>query len=129
MPGFVTDFRKLAVYQDAMDVSRRAFDLSNSFPSREAFALVDQLRRASSSIGAQIAEGWGKRQYPRHFRAKLSEADAEQLETRHWLAVAVDRGYLRPEQVEGLTNRLDRIGRQLNVMIRKAEHFRTHRSR
>ena len=53
-----------------MEVSRRVFDLSEDFP-REELALKRQLRDAASSIGAQIAEGWGKRRYPRHSLVKL----------------------------------------------------------
>ncbi len=88
--------------------------------------LSAQFRRASRSIGAQIAEAWGRRRYPRHFVAKLSDADAEQLETRHWLQVAVDCGYVSLEEARDLVQRLDKIGRMLNVMMQKAAHFRTH---
>ena len=127
MPGFVTDFSELEVYREAVGVSRRVFDLSKGFPQEECYSLVDQFRRASRSIGAQIAEAWGKRQYPRHFFAKLSDADAEQFETRHWLRVAADCGYINSEEAEDLARQLDRIGRMLNVMMQKADNFRTHR--
>ncbi len=126
MLDFVTDFVQLEVYQEAREVSRRIFDASKSFPPEERYCLVDQLRRASRSIGAQIAEAWGKRQYPRHLRVKLSDADAEQLETRHWLEVAVDCGYLTSADAEQLARGLERIGRRLNVMMQKAGQFQTH---
>ena len=58
--------------------------------------------------------------------AKLSDADAEQLETRHWLHTAVSCGYVDSEEAENLAIQLDRIGRMLNVMMQKAEHFRIH---
>lgn len=127
MPGVVTDFVELEVYQEAREVSRRIFEVSKCFPPEECYSLVDQFRRASRSIGAQIAEAWGKRQYPRHFLAKLSDADAEQLETRHWLEVAVDCRYLNSEDAASLACQLDSIGRMLNVLMQKAESFRTHR--
>jgi four helix bundle protein len=47
--------------------------------------MTDQIRRASRSVGAQIAEAWGKRRYRRHFVSKLTDADAEQLEAQHWV--------------------------------------------
>ena len=59
------------------------------FPGKRIYALTDQIRRASRSIGAQIAEAWGKRRYEKHFVSKLTDADAEQLETQHWLSIAV----------------------------------------
>src|SRR5262245_65652023 len=77
-------FRDLIVHQRARKVAQIVFELSKSFPREEAYSLTDQVRRASRSIGAQIAEAWGKRQYERHFVSKLTDADAEQLETQHW---------------------------------------------
>ena len=83
-------FRDLIVHQKARALARRIFELSKSFPKEEAYSLTDQIRRASRSVGAQIAEAWGKRQYERHFVSKLTDADAEQLETQHWTDVAFD---------------------------------------
>jgi four helix bundle protein len=75
-------------YQKTCELARNIFRLSRAFPPDERFALTDQLRRASRSIGAQIAEAWAKRRYPKHFVSKLSDADGERLETEHWLGAA-----------------------------------------
>lgn len=77
-------FRDLIVHQKARQVAKLIFEQSKSFPKEESYSLTDQIRRAARSIGAQIAEAWGKRRYERHFVSKLSDADAEQLETQHW---------------------------------------------
>ena len=76
-------FRDLMVYQKAREVARRIFELTKVFPKEEIYSLTDQGRRASRSVGAQIAEAWGKRRYERHFVSKLTDADSEQLETQH----------------------------------------------
>jgi four helix bundle protein len=97
--------------------------LSKSFPKEEAYSLTDQIRRASRSIGAQIAEAWGKRPYERHFVSKLTDADAEQLETQHWIDVAFDCGYLtEPQQTQVLSD-LSEIGKMLHSMNAKANQF------
>lgn len=75
-------FRDLLVYQKAKKVSRAIFEISKSFPKEETYSLTDQIRRASRSIGAQVAEAWAKRRYERYFISKLTDADAEQMETR-----------------------------------------------
>lgn len=54
-------FRELLVYQKARNVSRLFFEQSKRFPKEERYALTDQGRRSSRSIGAQIAEAWAKR--------------------------------------------------------------------
>ena len=93
-------FRDLIVYRKAREVSRLIFEVSKSFPKEETYSLIDQVRRSSRSIGAQIAEAWGKRRYEKHFISKLTDADAEQLETQHWLETAVDSDYLDAQQTE-----------------------------
>jgi four helix bundle protein len=75
-------------------LAKAVFEASKTFPREEAYSLTDQGRRASRSIGAQIAEAWAKRRYARHFASKLTDADGEQLETQHWLIMAFDCGYL-----------------------------------
>jgi four helix bundle protein len=87
------------------------------------FALTGQIRRSSRSIGAQIAEAWAKRRYPRHFISKLTDADAEQMETNHWIGVAFSCGYLEKHVTEELIEEVNRIGRMLNSMMQKASKF------
>ena len=99
-------FRDLLVYRKAKAVSSAIFELSKSFPKEETYSLTDQIRRASRSIGAQIAEAWGKRRYERHFVSKLTDADAEQMETQHWLGEACDCHYADPKQAGELTEEL-----------------------
>ena len=116
-------FRDLIVHQKARTVAQTVFQLSKSFPREEAYSLTDQIRRASRSIGAQIAEAWGKRAYERHFVSKLTDADAEQLETQHWVDVALDCGYLTQEQHSLLLANLSEIGKMLHSMVAKASQF------
>ncbi len=120
---YVKSYRELEVYQRSFVVARAIFEASKLFPREETYSLTDQVRRASRSIGAQIAEAWGKRRYEKHFVSKLTDADAEQLETQHWIKVAVSCGYLDNKVSADLISELERIGRMLNSMIRKADLF------
>jgi len=65
--AYVKYFRDLDVYKTAEDLSQQIFELSIEFPREEKYSLTDQVRRSSRSIGAQIAEAWGKRRYQKHF--------------------------------------------------------------
>ena len=91
---YVTHFKDLEVYRRQRTLAKEVFALSKCFPREEQYSLTDQVRRSLRSIGAQIAESWAKRLYPKHFISKLPDADAEQLETQHWLIEAKDCGYL-----------------------------------
>ncbi|HTQ49840.1 MAG TPA: four helix bundle protein [Candidatus Acidoferrales bacterium] len=121
--GYARSFKDLQVYQKARDVSRTVFRLSKTFPKEEMYALTDQFRRSARSIGAQIAEAWGKRRYEKHFVSKLTDADAEQMETQHWAGEAQDCGYLAPDVLSQLNSSLEEIGWMLNSMMAKSDSF------
>ena len=121
--SYVKHYRDLEVYKRHRALSQEVFVLTKTFPSGEKFALTDQIRRASRSIGAQIAETWGKRLYPKHFVSKLTDADGEQLETQHWRMEASDCGYLSKDDATRLVSQCEEIGRMLGTMIRKADSF------
>ena len=74
------------------------------------YSLTDQVRRSSRSIGAQLAEAWGKRSYEKHFVSKLTDADGEQLETQHWIETAFDCSYFSKELASGLLRQCTLIG-------------------
>lgn len=116
-------FRELVVYQKAKLVSHTVFEITKNFPKEETYALTDQIRRASRSIGVQIAEAWAKRRYEKHFISKLTDADAEQMETQHWVDEARDCHYLDQQQANDLKRELMQIGRMLNSMMAKAHLF------
>ena len=61
---YLKHFRDLVVYKRQRELAKEVFLLSKRFPKEELYSLTDQLRRASRSIGAQIAESWAKRLYP-----------------------------------------------------------------
>ena len=123
MSRFVHNFRELNVYKLAKELSHEIFQLTKSFPKEETYSLTDQIRRSSRSVGAQIAEAWGKRRYERHFISKLTDADAEQLETQHWLETAHDCGYVSSKQTDQLLQQYQSIGRMLGSMISKSSMF------
>jgi len=116
-------FDDLRIYPKAREVARAVFRLSQTFPKEEMYSLTDQFRRAAQSVGAQIAEACRQRRYEKHFGSKLTDADAEQMETQHWVGEALDCGYLNPAEVAQLNSGLEAVGRMLNSMMEKAEAF------
>jgi four helix bundle protein len=121
--AYVLSFRELEVYKASRQLSVEVFLMSKRFPKEEMYSLTDQIRRSSRSIGAQIAEAWGKRPYLKHFVSKLTDADGEQLETQHWIEVAHDCGYITKEEETNLLYKCTSIGKMLSSMIQKADRF------
>jgi len=116
-------FSDLEVYQLSRLFAWHVFELSKSFPRAELYSLTDQVRRSSRSIGGQIAEAWAKRRYSKHFLSKLTDADAEQMETVHWIGIASSCGYLEKQAASALIDEAIRIGRMLNSMMKKSSEF------
>ncbi len=119
----VASFRELVVYQKSRKLALEIFHHSKSFPKEEMYALTDQIRRSSRSIGGQIAEAWAKRRYEKHFTSKLTDADGEQNETQHWIGVAYDCKYWNITIATDLRDKCHEIGRLLGGMLEKSDEF------
>ena len=119
----IESFRDLRVYQAAFELQQEIYNVSKSFPKEEMFSLTDQIRRSSRAIGANLAEAWQKRRYESHFVSKLSDSDAEQAETQHWLDTALNCRYIKPEVHASLMEKCQEIGRMLGTMINKPSSF------
>jgi len=116
-------FRELDVYNLAFALQQMVFALSQSFPREEIYSLTDQIRWSSRSVGANIAEAWSKRRYVAHFVSRLSDADGESNETRHWLDTALACGYLSELQHADLLRDYARVGAMLGRMIDAPESW------
>ena len=113
----------LEVFERAFSAAMRVFELSKAFPAVERYALTDQMRRASRSVAANLAEGWRKRRYPAAFVAKLGDAEGEAAETQVWLQFAMSCGYLAPETARLLYAEYDEIIGMLVRMITRPEDW------
>ena len=120
---YVKSFKDLEVYKYSKELSKAVYETSKGFPKEEMYSLSDQVRRSSRSVGAQIAEAWGKRKYPKHFVSKLTDSDAEQLETQHWIETALDCSYISEETANDLLQMCHSIGRMIYSMIKKSDTF------
>src|SRR5438034_5635229 len=109
----IRHFRDLDVYQNALAAGLLVYELSKKFPAEEKYSLVDQIRRSSRSVCANIAEGWRKRRYKAHFVSKLSDAESEAEETRVWIEFASRCGYITQQEELALDDLYDKILGQL----------------
>lgn len=119
----INSFRELEVYQECCALDYDVFVESKAFPREEMYSLTDQIRRSSRAIGANISEAWAKRRYPAHFVSKLTDADGELQETRHWLGRSAAYQYVSQEARARLDARCDVIGGKLGWMIQHPEDF------
>jgi four helix bundle protein len=116
-------YTNLRVYSLSRELASDVFEYTKTFPKEERYSLTDQIRRSSRSVGAQIAEAWGKRRYLNHFISKMTDADAENLETQHWIDVALNCNYLTKDQATLLMEKSKEVGRMIYGMSSKPSLF------
>lgn len=121
--GNIRSFRELQVYEAAMEGAMEIFDVTKAFPKEERYSMVDQMRRSSRSVCANIGEAWRRRRSAAHFRSKLGDAEGEAEETRVWIEFAYRCGYLDAETAGDLDDRYDHILGKLVRMISEAEDW------
>ena len=94
----IGSFEDLEVFQRAYRISLEIHKESLKFPSVEQYGLADQIRRASKSVCANIAEGFGKRAYSAtDFKRYLKISIGSCEEMRVWLRYCLDLGYVDEE--------------------------------
>ncbi len=112
------DFRELKVWAKAHQMALTSYRLTNSFPRHEVFGLVSQIRRCSSSIPANIAEGCGRiGNSELHRFLQIACGSASELEY-HFL-LAYDLGYIPKLDYESLHKQLLEMKRMLVALTRK----------
>lgn len=118
-----TDFRALLVYQKAYHLACDIFEMTSSFPREEVYSLTDQIRRASRSVCANLAEAYRKRPYRKHFLLKLTDCLGENSETQVWLDFSFHCKYIDEENYRLLTEATTEVGRLLTYMYHNPDKY------
>jgi len=116
-------FRDLKVYNLSYKMAMEIYKITTTFPIGEKYSLVDQIRRSSRSIVANICEAWMKRKYEKTFIAKLYDCYGEAGEAQVWLDMSKDLGYIDEKTYKYLSNHYTEIIKMIWGMIQKPEKF------
>jgi four helix bundle protein len=109
------DYRKLHVWQASRELTKSVYEATRTFPRAEMLGLAAQLRNASISIGANLAEGFGRpssRDTARFIGIAIGSAN----EVEQHLTTAIDVGYLAEEDAAGLQRSVEEIRRMLTAL-------------
>jgi four helix bundle protein len=111
------DFKRLKVWQRAHELALSIYKVTSTFPRQEMYGLTSQMRRASVSVAANIAEGSGKgseAEYTRYLRIASGSAN----EVEYLLLLARDLGYLDEDKASALGDEVSQTRRMLIGLIR-----------
>lgn len=112
------DFRELKVWQKAHGVTLAIYQLTSCFPREELYGLTSQLRRACTSIPANLAEGCG-RNGAAEFARYCSIAMGSASELEYHLLLARDLKLIKPKEYAQLSNDATELKRMLTGLFQK----------
>jgi four helix bundle protein len=119
----IKSYKELKVYQIAYEAALEIHELTKTFPPEEKYSLIDQIRRSSRSVCANIGEAWRKRRYPKSFVAKISDAETEATETQIWLDFSASFQYIHTEIHDNLYDRYEHIQAMLINMSNQSDKW------
>ena len=111
----ISSYQDLTVWQKGMQLAEECYRLTRQFPKAEMFGLTSQIRRASSSIPANIAEGWGRegtREYLQFLR--VAQGSLKELETHLILSHRVEM--VREDEVVPLLGLCSEVGKMIRSL-------------
>lgn len=117
----IKDFRKLTVYQKAMDLADKIYEIVRQFPDTEKYSMVSQITRATTSISANIAEGNGQLFTKKTF-SFFNNALGSANEVICWLEHARRRGYITEVQESQLCEDTQEIIKMILGYMKKLKN-------
>ena len=112
------DYKKYTVWELDHEITLETYKLTKNFPNDENFGLTSQMRRASSSIPANIAEGCG-RESDAEFKRFLIIAQSSASELEYFIILAKDLDYIMDKDFKIIHDKVNKVRRSLNNLINK----------
>jgi len=117
-----SDFRDLIVWQKSLDLVEEIYYLSKLLPKDETYGLINQIRRAATSIPSNIAEG-NARQASKDYSRFLNIARGSKAEVETQLEICIRVNYLTRDQTIKAFGLCNEVGRMLYAMIQNQKDF------
>lgn len=124
----VKSFEDLEVWQIGKEIVKEAYKIVKDFPQEESFGLVTQIKRASLSIPANIAEGFGRYHYLDKAKFYLN-ARGSLYELKSHFLIAQELGYLKRSQaVSNVFILIDSLSVKLNNLVTSTRKLKNNES-
>jgi four helix bundle protein len=121
--GVVRKYSDLLVYKQAHQLALVVSKVTKDFPRQEQFEMGRQIRNCSRSVAANIVEGWAKRNSAAEFKRHLMIAIGECAETKFWIDLAADEGFVDVERAGTLGSEYGKLGFMLHNLWKEWRKF------
>jgi len=113
-------YKELEVWQRATELVVSTYELTRTFPADEKFGLTQQIRKASVSVAANIAEGWG-RNSTREYIQFLTIARGSLMELETHFILSAKLGYTEQHSLDAVSKEIKSVGMMLNRLIKSLQ--------
>jgi four helix bundle protein len=121
--GVVRTYSDLLVYKQAYRLALDVSKVTKEFPRQEQFEMGRQIRNCSRSVAANIVEGWAKRNSAAEFKRHLMIAIGECAETKFWIDLATDEGFVAAKRAGTLGSEYRKLGFMLHNLWKEWRKF------
>ena len=115
----IQSYRDLKVYERSYRMAIEMYQITSGYPKEEMYGLTSQIKRASTSIALNIAEGYGKRESLNEFKRFLLMAIGSCDEMKVLLDISKDLGFITEEEHQRSEQEYEEIGKMLNRLRSK----------
>ena len=116
----IRSYRDLRVWQEGIALAEACYLLTKRFPKDELFGMTSQIRRAATSVPANIAEGYGRDSTGEYIQfLRVSQGSLKELETH--LALSSRVGLVADSETKSVLEECDRLGKMLHRLIRSLQ--------
>jgi four helix bundle protein len=118
MPEKIDSYRDLLVWQQAMELAVAIYNATRAWPKEELYGLTSQVRRAATSVPANVAEGYGRENLGSYQQfLRIAQGSLKELETH--LLIAERIGIAPRSSIEPLMASSESVGKLLRLLIRR----------
>lgn len=125
MNSTINHFTQLEAWKISHQLALEIYQITKNFPKDERFGIIDQLRRASASITANIAEGWGRFHYADRNKFYY-QARGSCCEVQNFLILAKDLNYLDQDKFDKLYSMCNKSFQIISGLIRAVDRLRSN---
>ncbi len=120
--GTILSFKDLVVWQKSHQFVLGIYSVTSDFPKEEIYALTNQIRRASVSIPANIAEGFKKKTLPNKINF-LSHSEGSLEEVKYYLILAKDLNYISLIDFEKLSLDAEEVSKLISGYLKSIKNY------
>ena len=123
----IKSFTDLNTWKEGHKLVLLIYSVTKKFPKEETYSLVDQMRRAVTSITSNIAEGFGRHGYKEKIQFYYF-AQGSLTELKNQLLISLDVGYLKRDDFNNIINQANNTHKLLQGLITKSKTFLNQKS-